>query len=426
LKYKNIIILSIFSTAIIALIWIQYQNLKVSLVLTEQKFKQDVGKVVLKIQEDLQNKNELTYLIRSSILKDTTVLKMPKDSLKSASNYFLNDFLASRLIEKGINNQFSFSIYSPDSSILQKSKKQILINNAVNFPIQLNGYLPNECKKSLFLNLKIENKNRNYYLILNKLVIPSFLLILLIFFLALWLFYGLQQKGKVIDITNEFINNLTHEMKTPVFSIGLATKILEGSIEEKDKKFTTIIREQSDRLKHLIDKILQLAQIENKGIKLEKAEFDFAPVLQKIAMETHAICALENINFQFSITDNPCVIFGSETHLQNAVLNIIDNAIKYSKEKNEIFFTVNSENNFLKISVKDSGIGISKENQKKVFDKYFRVSEKDLHTVKGFGLGLNYVKQIVALHKGKIQVHSELGKGTEMVLTIPLKKMKNE
>jgi len=426
LKYKNIIILSIFSTAIIALIWIQYQNLKVSLVLTEQKFKQDVGKVVLKIQEDLQNKNELTYLIRSSILKDTTVLKMPKDSLKSASNYFLNDFLASRLIEKGINNQFSFSIYSPDSSILQKSKKQILINNAVNFPIQHNGYLPNECKKSLFLNLKIENKNRNYYLILNKLVIPSFLLILLIFFLALWLFYGLQQKGKVIDITNEFINNLTHEMKTPVFSIGLATKILEGSIEEKDKKFTTIIREQSDRLKHLIDKILQLAQIENKGIKLEKAEFDFAPVLQKIAMETHAICALENINFQFSITDNPCVIFGSETHLQNAVLNIIDNAIKYSKEKNEIFFTVNSENNFLKISVKDSGIGISKENQKKVFDKYFRVSEKDLHTVKGFGLGLNYVKQIVALHKGKIQVHSELGKGTEMVLTIPLKKMKNE
>ena len=413
--------LIIFIISIIGLAIVQYQYLRLGLNLAKVQFDQKIGNSIGDIKEGLTGKNELTFLTGKAMTDDISYFKLSLDSVQDASRFFMNDFLKEKLLQNGIKSDFSYVIYSKDSTDYLKSPR--FVNNEgsmLKYPFKLEGYLPELLDKSLVLELRFKDINKYFLSQLNGLTIPSLIFIIAIIIIVFWVLKSFYWQRNLNTITNEFINNLTHELKTPVFSIGIATKILEEKANPDTKEILGIIRNQVDKLKTQIDKVLELASIEGKQSVLKKTKLDFKPVILKIANEFEQLSNLENIDFSSKITGEDYNLFCEPNHLENAINTILENARKYS-DKNPIIsmFTYIHKRNLI-IKIEDNGIGILEEDQKKIFDKFYRAPSGDLHNVKGYGLGLNYVQRVLKSHKGKVAVKSHIGKGSIFSLSIPL------
>ena len=420
MKGKNLYII-IFVISIIGLIIVQYQYLRVGLNLAKVQFNQKIGLAVNEIKDGLQQSNEQTFLVGKAITSDDSFFKLSIDSVQDASSYFLNDFLTDKLLQHGIKTDFTYTLYAKDTINYLKSPITFdAEDELLEYPIVLEGYLPELIDKRLILELQFKNLNKYFLSQLNGLTIPSILFLIAIAFIVIWVLKSFYGQKKLITITNEFINNLTHELKTPVFSIGVASKILLEKTNNENKELVNLIRNQVEKLKIQIDKVLELASIEGKKSYIKKNTIDFKPLILNIIEEFEQIAKLEGINFISEAKGDKYILNCDPYHLEKAILSLLENAKKYSKGKIKIIFLVYKSNNKLIISVKDNGIGISEENKKKIFDKFYRISSGDIHDVKGYGLGLNYVKRIVKLHKGKIIIKSNLGQGSEFIITLPL------
>lgn len=420
MRGKNLYII-IFVISIIGLIIVQYQYLRVGLNLAKVQFNQKMGLAVNEIRGGLQQPNELTFLVGKAITSDDSFFKLSIDSVQDASSYFLNDFLKDKLLQHGIKTDFTYTLYARDTISYLKSPITFDADDELlEYPIALEGYLPELIDKRLTLELQFKNLNKYFLSQLNGLTIPSILFLIAITFIVIWVLKSFYGQKKLITITNEFINNLTHELKTPVFSIGVASKILQEKTNNENKELVDLIRNQVEKLKIQIDKVLELASIEGKKSYIKKNIIDFKPSILNIVEEFEQLAKLEDINFISEAKGEEYILNCDPYHLEKAILSLLENAKKYSKGKIKIIFLVYKSNNKLIISVKDNGIGISEENKMKIFDKFYRISSGDIHDVKGYGLGLNYVKRIVKLHKGKIIVKSNLGQGSEFIITLPL------
>ena len=234
----------------------------------------------------------------------------------------------------------------------------------------------------------------------------------------------IQQK-KLSEMKTDFINNMTHEFKTPIATISLAADSINSPMisgkPEKVQRFAHIIKQENKRMNSQVEKVLQMALIDKQDFSLNISEVNLHDVVNS---------AVENIGLQVDKkdgtakavleADNP-MIEGDMTHISNIINNLLDNANKYSPDEPEI--TVYSRNvpNGVEIKIEDKGIGMNKEQRKHIFDKFYRVHTGDRHDVKGFGLGLSYVKAMMTAHKGIVDVKSELGKGSSFILTFPYK-----
>lgn len=413
----------LFIISIIGLAIVQYQYLKIGLNLARAQFNQKIGQSINEVRNELQYKNQFTFLVGKAITKDDSYFKLSLDSVEGASDYFMNDFLKDKLLKNGIKTDFTYVMYTKDSTYYLKSFKTYTAeDNLLKYPIVLEGYLPTLINKRLILELQFKNLHKYFLFQLNGLIIPSFIFLGVIIFVIFWVLKSFYWQRNLITTTNEFINNLTHELKTPVFSIGVASKILEDKVGDNDKELVKIIRSQVDKLKLQIDKVLELASIESRKAILKKSVIDFKPILIKLISEFKELSSIENIDFIEHIQGDQYMLNCEPLHLENAIDCLLENAKKYSKEQVKIVFSSYKENGNLIISIKDKGIGLSKEDINKIFDKYYRVSSGDIHNVKGYGLGLNYVKRIVGLHNGDISVNSTLGRGSEFIISLPLYK----
>jgi len=249
------------------------------------------------------------------------------------------------------------------------------------------------------------------------------LVILGIFIITLYIIF--RQK-KLSEIKNDFINNMTHELKTPISTISLASQMLnDTSISEKDRNYqhiSAIIADESKRLGFHVEKVLQMAIIDRGGVDLSCKPISVHEVINQILKNIYLNLSDKNGNLKSIFEAQRDEVFADELHLSNVFTNLLDNAIKYSKEAPYIEIKTRNLNGHIIVSIKDNGIGIRKENQKKVFEKFYRVPTGNLHDVRGFGLGLSYVKKIVEQHKGFIHLNSETGKGSEFEVYIPLLK----
>ena len=413
----------IFVISIVGISIVQYQYLRIGLNLAKVQFNQKIGYTVNEIKEGLRSQNELTFLVGKAITKDDKYFKLSMDSVQDAASHFMSDFIKDQLLQQGIKADFTYTLNDKDStgyltSPNSYSKDEILLK----YPIALDGYLVGLVNKNLILELQFKNLNKYFLFQLNGLIIPGLLFILAIVFVIIWVLKSFYGQKKIITSTNEFINNLTHELKTPVFSIGLASKILQERSTNENLELVKLIRTQVDKLKNQIEKVLELASLEEKKNFIEKKVIDFKPIILSLSKDFEKLAALENIDFSSEFKEDNYVLNCDSYLLESAVSSLLENAKKYTKESIKITLLVYKDDNNLFISVKDNGIGISDENKKKIFDKYYRVSSGDVHNVKGYGLGLNYVKRIVKLHKGGIIVNSTLGKGSEFIIRLPLYK----
>ncbi len=413
--------LIIFIISIIGLAIVQYQYLNIGLNLAKVQFDQKIGNTIGDIKEGLQVKNELTFLAGKAMTADSSFFKLSLDSVQDASRYFMNDFLKEKLLQNGIKTDFTYVIYSKDSTDYLESPSFFNNDDSIlKYPFNLEGYLPELLDKSLILELRFKDINRYFLGQLNGLTIPSLIFIIAIIFVVLWVLKSFYWQRDLNTITNEFINNLTHELKTPVFSIGIATKILEEKGNPENTQILGILRNQVDKLKVQIEKVLELASLEGKQNLLKKTKLDFKPVILKIITEFRQLAELESIDFDTEISGDHYNLYCAPNHLENAINTVLENAKKYSNKNPKISMSVFIDKKNLIIEIEDNGIGILEEDQKKIFKKYYRASSGDLHNVKGYGLGLNYVQQVLKSHKAKVSVKSNLGKGSVFTLSIPL------
>lgn len=284
----------------------------------------------------------------------------------------------------------------------------------------------NELSGEYHGKLMIWINNRNQYVWYQNLVfiITSVLLIVFVSIGFVFSVITILRQRKISDLKTAFINNMTHELKTPVATIGIASQMLhEGNvITESDKvlKYAEIIREENHRLGSHIEKVLQVAQLEQGSIKLNMKEVDIHQILDKLqASYKLRIEAANGVLVEERQATNH-LVYGDEQHLYNVFSNLYDNAIKYSKEELMITVTTRSNQSFIEVVIRDNGIGMSSTVQRHIFDAFFRESSGNIHNVKGFGLGLSYVKAMTERHQGSIDVQSEEGQFAEFTLIFPL------
>jgi len=418
---KKYLYIVLFVISIIGLSIVQYQYFKIGLNLAGVQFNEKMGEVTKTVKEDLAKRNELTFLLGKAITRDDSYFKLSLDSVQDASVYFLNDYLKETLQEHGIKTDVGFRFYTTERGDLLHSKVRFEESDKLlKYPVFLDGYLPELMHSRVILELQFENVNRYFLSQLNGLTIPSLIFLAVITVVIVWVFRAFYLQKNLITTTNEFINNLTHELKTPVFSIGVATKILEEKSGKEQKELVEMIRKQVDKLKVQIDKVLELAIIEGKKGLINRAEFDLVPLLEQVIRDFQRQAELEHLDFSSEIRGKRFVVSGDAYHLENAIGSLLENAKKYSGDDVKILLLAYRSGDEVLISVRDEGIGIPEEEQRRIFEKYYRISSGDLHNVKGYGLGLHYVQRIVKLHRGRIKLESALGKGSEFTIALPL------
>lgn len=250
----------------------------------------------------------------------------------------------------------------------------------------------------------------------------SAVMLVVIFFFVYTLFVILKQR-RLSDIQRDFINNMTHEFRTPISTIAISSQVLKDPAiitkPERLLNYATIIENENQRLKQQVDRVLQMAQLDKEDIGLKREVANIHELLREVVRNNNTVIESKHGSITLELKAKNSFATIDRLHFTNVIYNLLDNAIKYTLQKPEIIIATEDRNGQLMISVSDHGLGIAPDDQKKVFHKFYRVPTGNLHDVKGFGLGLNYVKSIVEQHGGKILLKSEPGKGSIFTITLP-------
>lgn len=360
----------------------------------------------------------------------------------------LHAFLRQHLADKGIDIQFDFGIYSNATkgfiainenyvipladtgvSIAPMSPgREVDHSTLFNSPYQVTLFPNDPHGPPGMLIMHFPNKNTFLWSTFIPTLLGTILFTGLILFCFSYTIWVIFRQKKVSEMKTDFINNMTHEFKTPIATISLAADSILSpmviSSKEKIERFSNIIKQENKRMLSQVEKVLQMALIDKKEFQLKITEVDMHTVIAQ---------AIENVNLQVQkrgghitmhLDAGTPMIEGDATHLSSVIHNLLDNANKYSPEAPEISVRTRNARGGLEVIVQDKGIGMSREVRKLIFEKFYRVPTGNLHDVKGFGLGLSYVKAIADAHQGKIEVDSEPGKGSSFTLYLPRKVMK--
>jgi two-component system, OmpR family, phosphate regulon sensor histidine kinase PhoR len=327
-----------------------------------------------------------------------------------------------KLSEKELNKKFAKAMEKakyPIPFALQPMKRQI------DFPLKLPRVRDEQTVFTPAGGFKAEFTNTSGYVV--KRMSPQILFSLFLTALttiSFWvMFKNIRAQQRLAELKNDFISNMTHELKTPVTTVGVALEALKNfkGLENPTltQEYLTIAQNELNRLSLLTDKILKTSVFENRGVEYEPEVMDLAKIVEQTAQSLKLVFEKTNATVSIEKEGSDFTLRGGVVHITNVIYNLLDNALKYSLENPQITISLKEDTEQLIVSVKDKGVGIASEFKKKIFEKFFRVPTGNVHTVKGYGLGLNYVDAVVKAHKGTITVESELGKGSSFIITLP-------
>ncbi|MFP5079070.1 sensor histidine kinase [Pedobacter sp. JCM 36344] len=337
----------------------------------------------------------------------------------------LDTLLKKELLNRNItlNYDFWLKMANKDSLVYRKA------STAVEESLQANTFKTTLFNKDIFgdpgvLYVNFPNKNS---LILGNMwttMASSAGLLLVLVFIFSYTLYAILRQKKISEMKTDFINNMTHEFKTPVATIMIASEALKDPEIIEDKKrisrLAGIIYDENVRLGNHIERVLSIARLEKKELKLEEAEVNLNDLVMVVLDSMDLQLQKKAAKVELALDAIAPIVVGDELHLSNVLYNLIDNANKYSTEQPRITIKTRNTAKGIVVSVADEGIGMTKEQSKRIFDQFYRVPTGNLHDVKGFGLGLNYVQDIITQMGGNIKVHSEKDKGTEFIISLPL------
>nr|WP_199156704.1 HAMP domain-containing sensor histidine kinase [Pedobacter sp. ASV2] len=393
----------------------------------EKKFKRedDIAKKKLELKIAALGKDTFSYS-RSSIVEDVSKELQERDIpiYKRVKFTDLDAILKQELLNHGIDQRYDMQV-----KLAQKDSVLYLqASNSANIFLPKNTYKIPLFGSDLFrdpglLMLSFPNKNSAIISNLSATLASSVGLLLVLVFIFSYTLYAILKQKKVSEMKTDFINNMTHEFKTPVATIMIASEALKDPEVTEDKsrikRLAGIIYDENVRLGNHIERVLSIARLEKNELELDNTEVDMndliAIVLDSMSLQLQKRNAIINLN-----TDaEHALVLGDEMHLSSVIYNLIDNANKYSTDIPEINITTKNNSKFLIIEISDKGIGMTKEQSKRIFDQFYRVPTGNLHDVKGFGLGLNYVQDIIKRLNGNIKVSSEKDRGTTFEISLP-------
>ena len=335
----------------------------------------------------------------------------------------IDSFLLAELIDNGIDLPYEFGVF--DAANMPIFDKPLSENeekvNASRYKVNLfPGSLVSD---PAFLKIRFPAKRKFLLRTMWGILSLSGLLTVVIILSFYYTVRTIRKQKKDSDIKTDFINNMTHELKTPISTIALACEaIADGDLRQSDEqmnKYVAMIGFENKRLGNLVEDVLQSAALDKETFEIKAEELDVNSIIDAAVDKMRLLVEKNGGTINTVLSGELGMLFGDEFHLTNAIANLIDNANKYCDGAPEITVRSVDRAEGVEIICEDNGIGISKENQKKIFDKLYRVPMGNIHNVKGFGLGLNYVQAIVGKHNGTIQVLSELGKGSRFEIFIP-------
>jgi len=363
----------------------------------------------------------------NELLKPSTIAKnyTPFEIEEKLKKAFDANGIKDIKFEFGIASSVGLNPYELRSANLIKAAEDTIHNKKFIYALQVpsgsdyESLMPEE-----MMILVIPDVKNNIYRQLRWLMIGAILFTLIIISAFYVTVSALLKQKKTSEIKNDFINNMTHEFKTPLATISLAVDAMrnEKVLQDREKMgyFSGIIKEENRRMNKQVETILQASLMERQEIQLNKVPIHVHEVIDNV---------LDNFRLQLEDRGGKTVlqlqagtdlIEGDEVHFTNLISNLVDNAVKYSKENLVIKISTTNIGRHIQVRIEDNGIGMNKETQKRIFEKFYRAHTGNVHNVKGFGLGLSYVKTMVDAHGGKIKVESATGKGTTFIIDMPL------
>ncbi len=464
------VIMILMSVALMGISIIQFYWLKNGIDLEAQNFDTQVRYSLNRVKQNLEDDaNQLEKLNRSIERSQSSIFNQEKDPLEKIIKPSLDDYrrdkletqvaniawllnpeyalnsisppdlsryLRVELLSQGIDLNYDFGVFS------NKDEDYIITNGKFNVVNVIgkssNGGVATRLSQSMYQvnlfdgegrttigSLRIFFPQKTSFLIKSVLpaLISSILLTGLILFCFVYTINVILTQKKVSLMKTDFINNMTHEFKTPIATISLAADSIGNpmvkSNESLIERYADIIKQENKRMLTQVEKVLQIARLDKKDFTLKLVDINLNDLVT-IALENTRLRVNQRegkINAHLSAQN--AKVIGDENHISNVLHNLLDNAIKYSPEPPDISITTKDVSNGVEIKITDKGIGMSKEDLKRIFEKFYRVSTGNLHDVKGFGLGLSYVKAITDAHKGRVKAQSELGKGSSFTVYFP-------
>ena len=336
----------------------------------------------------------------------------------------LDSLLHTELKKKSIDIPYDYAIINPRSGRLIEISKDYSNERLLQSHFKTNLF-PNDVTNEPNL-LVIDFPSQEKYL-MSKIWFPlssSALLILIILICFGYAVFTIVRQKKISVMKTDFMNNMTHEFKTPISTIGLAIEaLLDPTIPQKTSmkmKYLGIIADENKRLESQVADVLQMAQLDKNELKLNLVTVDLHPIIQQAVDKISIQMERKSGNLKLALNASQSILKGDEAYLLGVLLNLLDNALKYSKDAPNVIIRTQNIRGQLICSIKDHGMGMTKEAQRSIFQKFYRVASGNVHNIKGFGLGLAYVKEIITLHHGSIAVESELNKETNFIIKFPL------
>jgi len=359
----------------------------------------------------------------SDVFEEMFNNKTSKTIEERISSQKLDSLIKAELNNKGIHTDYEFGIYSPvkNNLVIEKTGEyhKQLMENSVSFNI-----FPTDLFRAPEYLLIYFPKKETYLFTQTWLMLfVAAILILCIILAFVYTIRTILKQKRLSEMKNDFINNMTHEFKTPISTISLACQALTDDDMAKSealyKNYLYVISDENKRLGVMAEKILQTAVLEKGQVKLKIEPMEIHFVINEVIKNINLQIAARGGEITTVFNATSSIINADKLHITNVIYNLLDNATKYSQEVPKIIIATESNDSGVYISVEDNGIGISHANLKKIFDKLYRVPTGNIHNVKGFGLGLSYVKTIVEMHNGTVDVVSELKKGSKFTLYLP-------
>ena len=403
-----------------------------------------------------------TLATRPSQMPKAMILRTDRNSISEASKS-LQEIVKNRYVyQKALLDEVVYKILYQASEkplkerinfrLLDQDIKAELMNNGINIPYHFtvstqDGREVYRCpdytgdgdeytySQLLFRNdpsnkvgvVKIHFPDMSSYIYSSiRFMLPSVVFTLVLLVTFIFTIAVIFRQKRYSEIKNDFINNMTHELKTPIASISLAAQMLNDNSVTKSQQMMAhlggVINDETKRLRFLVEKVLQMSMFDKKKAVFKKKNLDLNEMVETVAKSFSLRVEHTGGKIYTEIEAVDSAIYVDEMHFQNVIFNLMDNAVKYSKPDKplDIYLRTWNDENHLYLSIRDTGLGIKKENLKKIFDKFYRVHTGNVHDAKGFGLGLAYVHKVVELHDGEIKVESEFGKGTTFTIKLPV------
>lgn len=425
--HTYVITLLIF-VSLIGLLLVQFSLINLEIELQRRHFNEEIDEVLDDMDDIIQDDEDLSHQL-IALIGDKVHPVDRRDSVEKSMSLKIRHLTDSILRDHNLDYlDYDFAFYHRiEDTIAFTSAIEPHQPDFQRFATYSGGSIREAYGKHIFrFGLLFYNQSMFIvYQIIPILVITTVFIVLLLgsFFST---FMVLKRQKQLSHLKNDFINNLTHELKTPIFASSIILKI----IKEKKQKLSSseleyhisLLEKENQQLKNKVEKVLDLTVLERKDSGLNLQEADFHEIIRQKTGIFQILINAKNGILTYDLSAEKSSIFGDPLHMGNILDNLLDNAIKYSDQAPEIRISSFNLDDDLVIKISDKGIGIDSKNLPYIFDKFYRVSQGNLHQTKGFGLGLSYVKLMTELHGGKINIESRIGKGSTLTLNFPLYK----